>query len=88
MVRSPIDEIQNPTGRNNGLAEICSLQVCRKFVKKKTRSKYGAKMANTSFAYHKIKAGCVSLTSNEANAVFTIFAPDLLLRFYKFATYL
>ena len=35
MVRSPIDEIQNPTGRNNGLAEICSLQVCRKFVKKK-----------------------------------------------------
>ena len=40
MVRSPIDEIQNPTGRNNGLAEICSLQVCRKFVKKKNEEYY------------------------------------------------
>ena len=37
MVRSPIDEIQNPTGPNNGLAEICSLQICRKFVKKKKK---------------------------------------------------
>ena len=45
-------------------------------------------MVNAPFAYQKIKVGCVSLTSNEANAVFTIFAPDLLLRFYKFATYL
>ena len=61
MVRSPIDEIQNPTGRNNGLAEICSLQICRKFVKKKTRSKYGAKMANTLFGTKKLKQGVYHL---------------------------
>lgn len=48
--------------RKNGFALIFSLQICRKFVKKKPRSKYGAKMANAPFAYQKIKAGCVLLT--------------------------
>ena len=62
------------TGRKNGFAQICSMQMYRKNVK--LRSKYGAEMINATFAYQNV--GCVN---NLANMAFTIFATHLFLRF-------
>ena len=43
-------------------------------------------MVNATFAYQKQRRG--SEFVYKANVAFTVFAPDLLLSFYGFATYL
>ena len=47
------------------------------------RSKSGARIVNATFAYQKH-----GVANMEANVAFTIFAPDLLLSYCIFATYL
>ena len=67
--------VESLTGRKNGFAQICSLRVCRKNVKPK--SKYGETMVNVTFAYQ--TTGNANI---QANVTFSIFATDLLLSFF------
>ena len=67
--------VSHCTGQKNGFAQICSLQTCRKNVR--PRSKYGANMVNTTFAYQ--TTGSVNI---KANGVFAVYVTDLLLSFF------